>query len=89
MKKQNDFIDCKNCIYDGNQMIFKSACTGCCSIDEFKHFIAKENLIMLKCCGNCHYMDILIDKGGVCTFEEEISCDRNGYCNDWKLNKKD
>lgn len=44
----------------------------------------------LQCCGNCYYMDIIVDKGGVCTFNnEEISCDRNGYCDDWKLNPKD
>lgn len=44
----------------------------------------------MQCCGNCYYMDILMHKGGVCTFGgEEISCDRDGYCKDWKLNQKD
>jgi hypothetical protein len=41
----------------------------------------------LKCCGNCRHMDILVDEGGVCIYDEKTPCMRNGYCDNWEFNK--
>jgi len=41
-----------------------------------------------KCCGNCLHMDIIVDNGGVCCFGSKYTpCDRDGWYDDWELNK--
>lgn len=45
----------------------------------------------MKCCGNCFYMDIIQDYGGICEFDKnnKVPIDRIGICDDWKLFERD
>ena len=79
--------ECKTCEHNGNQMIFKSKCTGC-GDGEYLHWepTAAE---YLKCCGNCKYYDVVDNIGSVCLFDklsyqDGFPVEHTAICDDWQ-----